>query len=192
MTLVFATHNANKLKEIQALMPKNIQLKSLTDIGCTEEIVEDADTIEGNALIKARYVKEKYGYDCFGDDTGLEVEALNGEPGVYSARYAGEQKNAADNTAKLLNNLNGKDNRNARFKTVIALCLGEEELIFEGICKGAITTAVSGDGGFGYDPVFMPEGYELTFAEMPLSEKNKISHRGRATQKLLEYLHKLA
>ena len=149
MTLVFATHNANKLKEIQALMPKDIQLKSLTDIGCTEEIIEDADTIEGNALIKARYVKETYGYNCFGDDTGLEVEALNGEPGVYSARYAGEHKNASDNTIKLLNNLKDKENRNARFKTVIALCLDEDELVFEGICMGLITAEVSGAGGFG-------------------------------------------
>jgi len=190
MTLVFATHNANKLKEIQALMPKDIQLKSLTDIGCTEEIIENADTIEGNALIKARYVKETYGYNCFGDDTGLEVEALNGEPGVYSARYAGEHKNASDNTIKLLNNLKDKENRNARFKTVIALCLDKDELVFEGICNGVITPEVSGAGGFGYDPVFMPEGYDLTFAEMPLSEKNKISHRGIATQKLLEYLQK--
>ncbi len=191
MTLVFATHNANKLKEIQALMPEHIQLKSLTDIGCTEEIIEDADTIEGNALIKVRYVKQKYGYDCFADDTGLEVEALDGQPGVYSARYAGKAKSATANTEKLLQNLKDKENRKAQFKTVIALSLGDEELRFEGICKGAITETPQGDGGFGYDPVFMPEGYEVTFAQMPLAEKNDIGHRGRATQKLLAYLNKL-
>lgn len=190
MTLVFATHNENKLKEIQALMPGYIQLKSLTEIGCHDEIIEDADTIEGNALIKARYVKEKYGFDCFADDTGLEVEALNGEPGAYSARYAGAAKSASANTEKLLFNLKEQTNRNAHFKTVIALSLDNEEHLFEGICKGKITEKPRGDGGFGYDPVFMPEGYEVTFAEMPLSEKNKIGHRGRATQKLLQYFSK--
>ena len=190
MTLVFATHNANKLKEIQALMPEYIQLKSLTDIGCTEDIVEDAATIEGNARIKARYVKTHYGYDCFADDTGLEVEALNGAPGVYSARYAGAQKNAEDNTQKLLNELRNKSNRNAQFKTVIALIINGEEQLFQGICKGAITEEKTGDGGFGYDPVFKPEGFTITFAEMPLSEKNKIGHRGKATQKLLDFLRK--
>ncbi len=190
MTLVFATHNENKLKEIQALMPDNIQLKSLTQIGCNEEIIENADTIEGNALIKARYVKEKYGFDCFADDTGLEVEVLNGEPGVYSARYAGETKSASANTEKLLNKLKSHKNRSAQFKTVIALCTSNDEHLFEGICKGIIIEEPRGDGGFGYDPVFIPEGYDRTFAEMELSEKNKIGHRGRAIQKLLKFFDK--
>ncbi|RXG15626.1 XTP/dITP diphosphohydrolase [Leeuwenhoekiella aestuarii] len=190
MTLIFATHNPNKLKEIQALMPDYIQLKSLTDIGCNEDIIEDAPTIEGNALIKARYIKEKYGFDCFADDTGLEVKSLNGAPGVYSARYAGEQKNAEDNTQKLLAELKVKTDRSAQFKTVIALILNGKERLFEGICKGSIIKEKTGDGGFGYDPVFKPEGFPLTFAEMPLSEKNKIGHRGKATQKLLDYLKK--
>ena len=190
MTLVFATHNANKLKEIQALMPENIQLKSLTDIGCTEEIIEDAPTIEGNALIKARYVKTYYGYDCFADDTGLEVEALDGAPGVYSARYAGPQKSAEDNIDKLLAALEGKKDRKAHFKTVIALILDGQEQCFEGICKGEIIQQRTGTSGFGYDPVFKPEGYQLTFAQMPLAEKNKIGHRGKATQLLLNFLKK--
>ncbi|RXG30820.1 non-canonical purine NTP diphosphatase [Leeuwenhoekiella marinoflava] len=190
MTLVFATHNSNKLKEIQALMPEHIQLKSLTDIDCHEDIIEDAPTIEGNALIKARYVKEKYGFDCFADDTGLEVEVLNGAPGVYSARYAGEQKNAEDNTQKLLTELKDKTNRSAQFKTVIALILDGKEQLFEGVCKGVITEEKTGNKGFGYDPVFKPEGFTTTFAEMSLSEKNKIGHRGKATQKLLDYLKK--
>lgn len=190
MTLVFATHNANKLREIQALMPK-YNLKSLTDIGCTEDIIEDAETIEGNALLKAKYVKEKYGYDCFADDTGLEVEALQGAPGVYSARYAGEQKNDADNVAKLLTELKGEENRSAHFKTIIALLINDKTYMFEGICKGSITRDKMGDNGFGYDPVFKPEGYDMTFAQMPLSTKNKIGHRGKATEKLIISLRNL-
>ncbi|MFI8379873.1 non-canonical purine NTP diphosphatase [Leeuwenhoekiella sp. NPDC079379] len=185
MTLVFATHNPNKLREIQALMPDSIQLKSLTDIGCTEDIIEDAPTIIGNALLKARYVKQKYGYDCFADDTGLEVEALDGAPGVYSARYAGEQKDANDNIDKLLSELKTKENRKAHFKTVIALIIDQKEICFEGICNGEITLGRTGSEGFGYDPVFKPEGYEETFAQMPLSLKNKIGHRGKATEKLI-------
>ena len=185
MTLVFATHNPNKLREIQALMPDSIQLKSLTDIGCTEDIIEDAPTITGNALLKARYVKQKYGYDCFADDTGLEVEALDGAPGVYSARYAGEQKDANDNIDKLLFELKTKENRKAHFKTVIALIIGEQTTCFEGICKGEITSERMGAEGFGYDPVFKPEGHHETFAQMPLSLKNKIGHRGKATEKLI-------
>ena len=188
MTLVFATHNTNKLKEIQALMPAHIQLKSLTDIGCNEDIIEDAPTIEGNARLKARYVKEKYGYDCFADDTGLEVTALDGAPGVYSARYAGEQKNAEDNITKLLKELHDKEDRSAQFKTVIALILDEKETCFEGICSGRITKERKGSSGFGYDPVFQPSNYTETFAQMPLALKNKIGHRGKATQKLLDYL----
>ena len=188
MTLVFATHNTNKLKEIQALMPAHIQLKSLTDIGCNEDIIEDAPTIEGNARLKAHYVKEKYGYDCFADDTGLEVTALDGAPGVYSARYAGEQKNAEDNITKLLKELHDKEDRSAQFKTVIALILDEKETCFEGICSGRITKERKGSSGFGYDPVFQPSNYTETFAQMPLALKNKIGHRGKATQKLLDYL----
>ncbi|HEA28924.1 hypothetical protein LCGC14_2978240 [marine sediment metagenome] len=188
MTLVFATHNPNKLKEIQSLLPDIIQLKSLTDIGCTEDIIEDAQTLEGNALLKARYVKNKYGLDCFADDTGLEVEALDGEPGVFSARYAGEQKNASDNMAKLLDALKDLQNRKARFKTVIALCLNDKEHTFEGVCNGSITDEKMGESGFGYDPVFKPETYTETFAQMPLALKNEIGHRGKAFQKLVGFL----
>ena len=186
--LVFATNNANKIKEIQALMPTHIQLLSLKDIGCEEEIPETAETIEGNALQKAHYIKEDYGYDCFADDTGLEVVALNGAPGVYSARYAGEEKDNQANMAKLLSELKEKENRSARFKTVIALVLGERAFTFPGICEGEIISEKRGDQGFGYDPVFKPVGYSTTFAEMSLEEKSKISHRGRATRKLIEFL----
>lgn len=188
MKLVFATHNKNKLHEVQALLPDTIALLSLDDIGCDEDIPETSDTIEGNAVQKADYVKEKYGYDCFADDTGLEVDALNGAPGVYSARYAGEAKNADDNMGKLLRELRGKDNRAARFKTVIALILNGEKTCFSGIVKGNITEEKSGDGGFGYDPLFLPEGYENTFAELPLEIKNQIGHRGRAVKQLIAYL----
>lgn len=188
MTLVFATHNPNKLKEIQALIPDTIQLKSLTDIGCTEDIIEDAPTIKGNALLKAHYVKNKYNLDCFADDTGLEVEILNGAPGIYSARYAGEQKNAEDNTTKLLKALANEQNRKARFKTVIALVIDDKEYTFEGICNGTITQDKIGDSGFGYDPIFKPESYEETFAQMQLSLKNEIGHRGKAVQKLIAFL----
>jgi len=188
MTLVFATHNPNKLKEIQALIPDTIQLKSLTDIGCTEEIIENAPTIKGNALLKAQYINKKYNLDCFADDTGLQVEILNGEPGVYSARYAGEQKNAEDNMDKLLHALTDKQNRKARFKTVIALIIEDQEYTFEGICNGSITQEKMGESGFGYDPIFKPETYKETFAQMPLSLKNAIGHRGKAVQKLVEFL----
>ncbi|MEH6406293.1 MAG: non-canonical purine NTP diphosphatase [Leeuwenhoekiella sp.] len=190
MNLVFATHNLNKLKEIQALMPENVILQSLTDIGCTEEIIEDAPTIEGNAILKAKYVKQHYGLDCFADDTGLEVHALNGEPGVYSARYAGEQKNAEDNMQKLLYNLNGKTDRSAQFKTVIALIIGNRAHSFEGICKGEIIESRQGEKGFGYDPIFQPENHTETFAQMSLIAKSKISHRGLAVKKLLDFLEK--
>lgn len=188
MTLVFATHNPNKLKEIQALVPDTIQLKSLTEIGCTEDITEDAPTIKGNALLKAQYIKKKYNLDCFADDTGLEVETLNGAPGVYSARYAGEQKNAEDNMAKLLKALANEQNRKARFKTIIALIIDNKEYTFEGICNGTITHEKMGKSGFGYDPIFKPETYEETFAQMPLSLKNEIGHRGKAVQQLVEFL----
>lgn len=191
MQLVFATNNLNKLKEVQALMPKHIQLLSLKDIGCTEDIPETQDTIEGNAIQKAEYLKIHYGYDCFADDTGLEVDALDGAPGVYSARYAGPQRNADDNTNKLLAELNNHTNRHAQFKTVIALQLNSKLHTFTGICKGDITTEKKGQGGFGYDPVFQPEGYTQTFAEITLEEKNKIGHRGKAVAQLIALLQNL-
>lgn len=171
-------------------MPSHIELLSLKQIGCEEEIPETADTIEGNALQKAHYIKEHYGYDCFADDTGLEVEALNGAPGVYSARYAGTEKDNQANMDKLLAELKDKDNREARFKTVIALIMEDKEYTFPGICKGTILSEKRGDQGFGYDPVFQPSGYSTTFAEMSLTEKSEISHRGRATRKLIEFLSK--
>ncbi len=188
MKIVFATHNQNKLKELQQIIPEHIELVSLTDIGCDEEIVEDGKTIEENAAIKARYVYEKYGLVCFADDTGLCVDALNGEPGVLSARYAGPQKNANDNTQKLLNKLKDKSSRSAFFKTVIVYKSKTTEKYFTGICKGEILKAPSGSKGFGYDPVFRPLNYEHSFAEMSSTKKNKISHRGLATQKLLQFL----
>ena len=191
MQLVFATNNLNKLKEVQALMPEHIQLLSLKDIGCTEDIPETQDTIEGNAIQKAEYLKAHYGYDCFADDTGLEVDALNGAPGVYSARYAGSQRNADDNTNKLLAELNNNTNRQAQFKTVIALQLNDKLHTFTGICKGDITTEKKGQGGFGYDPVFQPEGYSQTFAEITLEAKNKIGHRGKAVVQLIAFLQNL-
>jgi len=188
MTLVFATNNLNKLKEVQSLVPEHIIIKGLKDIGCHEDIIEDAPTIKGNAILKAQYVKENYGYDCFADDTGLEVTALNGEPGVYSARYAGSQKNAQDNMNKLLINLAMHADRSAQFKTVIAFAKAITITTFEGICRGAITKERLGDGGFGYDPIFMPDGYDATFAQMALPLKNKIGHRGKAMQQFLNYL----
>ena len=188
MKIVFATHNLNKLKEVQLLVPPHIQLLSLTDICCNEDIVEDAPTIEGNALIKANYVKNNYGYDCFADDTGLEVKALNGEPGVYSARYAGEQKNDSDNINKLLINLAVQSDRTARFKTVIAFAKAKQTHTFTGICNGIITKERAGDGGFGYDPIFLPDGYDVTFAQMAMFLKSKISHRGRAVEQFLDFL----
>lgn len=191
MKLVFATNNLNKLKEVQALVPESITLLSLNDIGCFEDIPETAPTIEGNALQKASYLKTNYGYDCFADDTGLEVNTLNGEPGVYSARYAGEQKNAHDNMDKLLEKLKDKTDRSAQFKTVIALQLGPDTHTFTGICKGTIIQNKKGDKGFGYDPIFKPEGYNQTFAEMELTLKNKIGHRGKAIQQLNDFLQKL-
>jgi XTP/dITP diphosphohydrolase len=188
MQLVFATNNHNKIKEVQALIPKRIKLLSLKDIGCFEEIPEIQLTIKGNAIQKAEYIKEHYGFDCFADDTGLEVEALNGEPGVFSARYAGEQRDANDNMNKLLSELQENPNRNAQFKTVIALHLNNQLHTFTGICEGVITSTKKGDSGFGYDPIFKPTGYDQTFAEMDLSLKNKIGHRGKAAVKLVEFL----
>ena len=189
MQLVFATNNLNKLKEVQALIPSYVKLLSLKDIGCFEEVPETQTTIEGNAKQKAEYIKTHYGLDCFADDTGLEVEALNNEPGVYSARYAGAQRNADDNMNLLLKNLKEKTNRNAQFKTVIALHLNGELKTFTGICKGEITMEESGEKGFGYDPIFMPNGHKQTFSEMELTLKNSIGHRGKAVNKLVSVLN---
>ncbi len=187
-TLVFATNNSHKLEEVRAILGERFRIASLKEIGCTDDIPETADTLEGNAMQKARYVKEKFGYDCFADDTGLEVEALNGAPGVYSARYAGPGHDSEANMQKLLKELEGKTNRQARFRTVIALLLEGEKHTFEGIVPGTILTERRGTAGFGYDPVFVPEGFKETFAEMGNEEKNRISHRARAVQKLAEFL----
>lgn len=186
--LVFATHNKNKFKEIQALVPDHIELLSLQEIGCDEDIEETGDTIDANAIIKAEYVRSRYGYDCFADDTGLEVESLAGAPGVYSARYAGEIKDDSANRRKLLNQLEERDDRTARFKTVIALNLKENENLFTGICEGSITREERGEYGFGYDPIFQPKGFDKTFAEMNLEEKSGISHRAKAFKELIDYL----
>ena len=191
MQLVFASNNQNKIKEIQLLLPQSIQILSLSAIGCFEEIPETADTIEGNAILKANYVTEKFGYNCFADDTGLEVEALNGEPGVYSARYAGAQKDANNNMDKLLDNLKDKSNRSAQFKTVIALNLNGNQTLFTGIIKGKIIEEKIGANGFGYDPIFVADGYTKTFAELTIEEKSKISHRGLAVKQLVDFCSKL-
>jgi XTP/dITP diphosphohydrolase len=189
MKLIFASNNKNKLNEIRLLLPNNIELLSLEDIGCNVDIPETADTIEGNAILKANYVTSNFGYNCFADDTGLEVEAINGEPGVYSARYAGEQKNADDNINLVLNKLEKKANRRAQFKTIIALNIGDKQHLFEGIVKGRIIEEKKGDKGFGYDPIFVADGYNRTFAELTLGEKAAISHRGLAVQKLIEFIN---
>lgn len=188
MKLVFATNNGNKIEEVKKLFPKSIELLSLEDINCSEEIPETEKTIEGNALQKAKYIYDNYGYNCFADDTGLEVETLNGEPGIYSARYAGEQKNSIDNINKVLKNLQEIKNRNAQFKTIIALIIDGKETLFEGIIRGAITTTKSGSEGFGYDPIFKPNDYKSTFSEMSMEEKNKISHRGKAIAQLIKHI----
>ena len=191
MQLVFATNNTNKIKEVQALVPSHIKLLSLSEIKCSEELPETTGTIEGNAKQKADYIKTHYGYDCFADDTGLEVDALDGEPGVDTAFYAGPLRNTDANIAKLLKNLEDKDNRNAHFKTVIVLHLNGEYHEFTGICKGSITTEKQGKDGFGYDPVFKAKGYDRTFAEITLEEKNKIGHRGLAVKQLIAFLNTL-
>lgn len=188
MQIVFATNNLNKLREVQRLIPKSIQLLSLEDIECNEDIPETQLTIEGNAKQKANYIYKRYGYNCFADDTGLEVDVLNGEPGVFSARYAGEEKNTQKNINKLLKNLEGQLNRNAQFKTVIALYLNGNYYEFTGICKGVIIEEEKGEKGFGYDPVFKPNGYEDTFAQMAVKLKNEISHRGKAIKQLIHFL----
>ena len=188
MKLVFATNNRHKLDEVRAIVGDRVEVLSLNDIGCHDDIPETADTLQGNALIKARYIYEKFGVDCFADDTGLEVEALDGAPGVYSARYAGEECDSEANMQKLLQNLTGKSNRNAQFRTVIALIIKGEEKLFNGIVKGTITEEKRGDSGFGYDPVFVPEGFSESFAQMSGDMKNSISHRYRATLELSNYL----
>lgn len=189
--IVFATNNAHKLREIREIVGDRLRVLGLGDIGCNEDIPETAGTIEGNAEIKARYVKEHYGYDCFADDTGLEVDALGGEPGVYSARYAGTAHDSEANMRLLLHNMEGIENRSGRFRTVIALIMTDDMKMFEGIVEGRIATTPAGIDGFGYDPVFYPEDSSKTFAEMPAADKNAISHRGRATKKLIEYLTQL-
>lgn len=186
--LVFATHNLHKLEEIRDIL-KNHEIVGLTEIGCHEDIVEDADNLQGNAKIKADFVTNRFHLDCFADDTGLEVEALDGAPGVYSARYAGEGCSYHDNMVKLLEALDGVENRKARFRTVIALNHNGEQYFFEGIVNGKILTEEHGDGGFGYDPIFQPDGFDESFAEMNMETKNRISHRGRATAKLVDFLN---
>lgn len=192
LTLVLASNNAHKLDEMRRIAGERMTILSLADIGCTDDIPETADTLEGNALIKARYVKEHFGYDCFADDTGLEVEALDGAPGVRSARYApGDGHDSAANTALLLRNLEEKSSRKARFRTVIALILGGQEHLFEGIVEGSITEEPHGEAGFGYDPVFRPDGWTETFAQASPERKNAVSHRGRATAALLNFIDSL-
>lgn len=191
MKLVFASNNKNKIAEIQQLIGDKFEIVSLEDIGCTEDIPETAETIEGNAILKAQYVYDKYGLSCFADDTGLEIDALQGEPGVYSARYSGEQKNADDNMALVLQKLENKTNRSAQFKTIIALNFGSEHFLFEGIVKGTITPVKRGNEGFGYDPIFQPEGFDVTFAEMSMQQKATISHRGKAVEKLVNFLKRM-
>ena len=186
--IVFATNNKHKLDEIRKITAGKIEILSLSDINCNEDIEETGTTLEENALIKVRYIKNKYGYDCFADDTGLEVEALNGEPGVYSSRYAGAQCNPQDNMNKLLDALQGINNRNAQFRTVIAVTLNNNEHLFEGVVKGHITTEKHGSNGFGYDPIFMPIGYNNTFGELSDEVKNGISHRAVAMEKLIAFL----
>lgn len=188
MKLVFASNNKHKIKELKELLPDKFEIVSLEDIGCTEDIPETADSIEGNAIIKANYVTQNYGLPCFADDSGLEVEALNGAPGVYSARYAGEQKSDFDNIEKLLEQLKHSENRKAQFKTVIVLNLNNQQHLFTGIIKGEITTVKRGINGFGYDPVFIAENSSKTFAELTSEEKNKVSHRARAVEQLSNWL----
>ena len=188
MQLVFATNNLNKLKEVQEMLPSSIELLSLKDINCFDEVEETEKTLEGNAKLKADYITQKFGFNCFADDTGLEVDSLNGKPGVYSARFAGEPANAENNMQKLLSDLEDKSNRKAQFRTSICLNLDEKQFLFNGICKGKILTKKHGEKGFGYDPIFQPDGYSSSFAEMSSIEKNKISHRGLAIQELLNFL----
>lgn len=190
MKLYFATNNIHKLKEVQEVVGDSFQIESMRSLGINEDIPEDQQTLEGNALQKARFLYDRTGESCFADDTGLEVDALNGAPGVYSARYAGEAKNSLDNMALLLKNMSGIQNRKARFRTVIALILDGKEYLFEGVVNGTIAEEPRGTAGFGYDPLFVPDGYSTTFAEMDSEAKNAISHRGRAVEKLAAFLLK--
>lgn len=189
--LVFASNNLNKLNEIALLLPAGIVLKGLADIGCADDLPETQPTIEGNALQKAKYVNEKFKVNCFADDTGLEIAALNGQPGVYSARYAGETKNADANMEKVLAEMKDLSDRSARFKTVVALVWNSKEYLFEGVVEGVITKSKLGSQGFGYDPIFIPDGSDKTFAQMDLAEKNKVSHRARAMNKLIIFIKNL-
>jgi XTP/dITP diphosphohydrolase len=188
MKLVFATNNLHKLKEVQEMLSNTIEVLSLKDIGCFEDVEETEATLEGNARLKADHITKNYGYHCFADDTGLEVDALNGKPGVYSARYGGEHGNSEKNMQKLLKELHGKVNRKAQFRTAVVLNLDHKQYLFEGICEGEILAKKTGTGGFGYDPIFKPTESSVSFAEMNSEEKNKISHRGIAIQKLVDFL----
>ena len=191
MKLVFATNNLNKLKEVQEILSDSIEVLSLKDIGCFEDVEETEATLEGNARLKADHITKNYGYHCFADDTGLEVDALDGKPGVYSARYGGEHGNSEKNMQKLLKELQGKATRKAQFRTAVALNLDHKQYLFEGICEGEILTEKTGTGGFGYDPIFIPKGYDKTFAQLGDIVKNNISHRAIATQYFLNKLNKL-
>jgi len=188
MKLVFATNNLNKLKEVQEMLSNTIEIVSLKDINCFDEVDETETTLEGNAKLKADYITQKFGYNCFADDTGLEVESLDGKPGVYSARYAGEPANSGNNMQKLLTELKGKENRKAQFRTAVCLNLNGEQYVFEGTCKGEILKEKQGIEGFGYDPLFKPAGFSESFANMNSEDKNKISHRGLAIQQLIDFL----
>ena len=189
--IILATQNLRKIEEIRRLLPPQVQLGSLLDIGCEEELPETSPTIPGNARQKAEYVWDNYGADCLAEDTGLEIEALNGEPGVFTARYAGEDKNPQANMQKVLQNLKGQENRRARFRTVMAFFYQGECHLFEGIAQGHIALEPKGEGGFGYDPVFIPEGHTRSFAEMSPAEKDAISHRGKALRAFLDFVHDL-
>ena len=191
MNIVFATNNNHKLKEVREIFKDKFNILSLADINCFEDIPETEPTIEGNASLKSNYIFKKYKINCFSDDTGLEVKALDGRPGVYSARYSGENATSEKNIQKILSELENKEDRTARFKTVVSLILDGKEYLFEGIVNGQITKAKTGESDFGYDPIFLPEGYSETFAEMPSELKNKISHRGLAVKKLSHFLNKL-
>jgi len=186
--LVFATNNAHKLTEVRAILEPDFTIISLSDLNCTDDIPETADTLQGNAILKATYIHEKFGLDCFADDTGLEIDALGGEPGVYSARYAGEENNSKNNMNKVLTLLGNNSNRKASFRTVIALILNGNTFLFDGRIDGDISLSPSGESGFGYDPIFVPEGYDKSFAQLSADEKNKISHRALAVNKLIDFL----
>ena len=190
MKLVFATNNSNKIAEVSNLISNQIAIISLKDIGCNEDIVESEETIIDNAILKANYIKNTYGYDCFADDTGLEVDFLNGRPGVYSKRFAGENSTDELNMEKLLECMKESNNRNARFRTVIALNINNQVITFTGVCEGEILKQRKGNNGFGYDPIFLPKGYNNSFGEMSIIEKNEIAHRSKAVKKLINYLSK--